>query len=78
MGGGFAGDDGLAIYGAHGKPFQAGSGTTNGWGNVKQNKAGATVLEYNGIGTRMGDRKTCSTQEFIELMWNYICDQLED
>jgi hypothetical protein len=76
--GGLFSDDGLSLYGGPGRQHHSGSNTCNGWGTIQQDNAGNPVLKYEGIGADFGNNCTYTTKQFIDLLWDYICDHLED
>lgn len=78
--GGMTGDSGISFYGIQGEPSFS-SGSTNAWGKILWDKeSNSLMLELHDMSLLQlfsTDNKLCSYAEFLEAMWNKICDVLE-
>jgi hypothetical protein len=82
MGGGIGGDDSIGFYGIEGKMTSISSGSFNAWAHVKwsQTKDSAVIIlnDMSLLDTFSTDEKEYTKSEFLEALWNKICEVLEN
>jgi hypothetical protein len=79
--GGIGGDDSIGFYGVEGKMLSSSSGSFNAWVNIKwSQEKDDVVIIFNDISllnTFNTHEKEYTKKEFLEALWNKICDVLE-
>jgi hypothetical protein len=78
--GGISGDSSISFYGIQGEPSFS-SGSTNAWGNIVWNKEHELlVLELHDLsllGGFISDKRQYTHEEFLDALWDKICNLLE-
>ena len=78
--GGMGSDDSIGFYGGAGK-LTSSPGTSNAWGDIEWSKeTDAAVLKFHDLSLLSmmpGDEKCFTFDDFIEAIWDVICDAIE-
>ena len=82
MGIGDYGDDSIGFYGVEGEMMSSSSGSFNAWAIIKWSQhMGDAIIIFNDISllnTFDTHEKKYTKKEFLEALWNKICDVLEE
>ena len=80
--GGIGGDDSISFYGVEGEMLSSSSGSFNAWANIKwSQEKDDVVMKFNDISLLNSfntGEKEYSKEEFLNALWNKICDVLEE
>ncbi len=80
--GGIGGDNSIGFYGVEGEMLSSSSGSFNAWANIEWNqKKDDAVMKFNDISLLNSfntGEKEYTKKEFLEALWNKICDVLEE
>ena len=80
--GGIGGDDSIGFYGVEGKMLSSSSGFFNAWANIKwsQDKEDVVIIfnDISLLNTFNTGEKEYTKKEFLDALWNKICDVLEE
>lgn len=80
--GGIGGDDSIGFYGVKGKMLSPSSGSFNAWANIKwsQEKDDVVIIfnDFSLLNTFDTREKEYTKKEFLDALWNKICDVLEE
>ena len=80
--GGIGGDDSIGFYGVEGKMLSSSSGSFNAWANIEWSQEKDDVImkfnDFSLLNTFDAREKEYTKKEFLEALWNKICDVLEE
>ena len=80
--GGIGGDDSIGFYGVEGEMLSSSSGSFNAWSNIEwSQEKDDVVMKFNDISLLNSfntGEKEYTKKEFLEALWNKICDVLEE
>ena len=80
--GGIGGDNSIAFYGVEGEMFSSSSGSFNAWANIEWSQEKYDVImkfnDFSLLNTFNTGEKEYTKEEFLEALWNKICDVLEE
>ena len=80
--GGIGGDNSIGFYGVEGEMLSSSSGSFNAWANIEWNQEKYdVVIMFNDISLLDSfdtGEKEYTKKEFLEALWNKICDVLEE
>ena len=80
--GGIGGDDSIGFYGVEGEMLSFSSGSFNDWSNIEWSQEKYDVImkfnDFSLLNTFNTGEKEYTKEEFLEALWNKICDVLEE
>ena len=80
--GGIGGDNSIGFYGVEGEMLSSSSGSFNAWSNIEWSQEKDEVVmkfyDFSLLNSFNTGEKEYTKKEFLEALWNKICDVLEE